>query len=67
MHTLALPKSVSYIELGPQWPLAHYELVLLIKKKKRLFLFRRVGPHKLVGMWALIKDYCILEGSDHTS
>ena len=33
MHTLALPKSVSYIELGPQWPLAHYELACLIKKK----------------------------------
>ena len=34
MHNLAKPKSVSYIELGPQWPLALYELALLIKKKK---------------------------------
>ena len=33
MHTLALPKSVLCIELGPQWPLAHYELAHLIKKK----------------------------------
>ena len=33
MHTLALPKSVSYIELGPKWPLALYELAFLIKKK----------------------------------
>ena len=33
MHTLALPKSVLCIELGPQWPLAHYELAYLIKKK----------------------------------
>ena len=24
---------------------------------QRLLHFRRVGPHKLVGMWALIKDY----------
>ena len=33
MHTLALPKSVLCIELGPRWPLAHYELAHLIKKK----------------------------------
>ena len=33
MHTLALPKSVLCIELGPQWPMAHYELAYLIKKK----------------------------------
>ena len=32
MHTLAMPKSVLCIELGPQWPLAHYELAYLIKK-----------------------------------
>ena len=32
MHTLALPKAVSYMELGPQWPLALYELARLIKK-----------------------------------
>ena len=37
MHTVALPKSVLCIELGPQWPMAHYELAYLIKKKKRLF------------------------------
>ena len=35
MHTLALPISVLCIELGPQWPMAHYELAYLIKKKKR--------------------------------
>ena len=33
MHTLALPKSVLCIEPGPPWPLAHYELAHLIKKK----------------------------------
>ena len=33
MHTLALPKSVLCIELGLQWPMAHYELAYLIKKK----------------------------------
>ena len=31
MHTQALPKSVLYIELGPQRPMAHYELAYLIK------------------------------------
>ena len=35
MHTLALLKYVLCIELGQQWPLAHYELAHLIKKKKR--------------------------------
>ena len=33
MHTLAMPKSVLCIELGPEWPLVHYELPYLIKKK----------------------------------
>ena len=33
MHTLALPKSVLCIEFGPQWPMAHYELAYLTKKK----------------------------------
>ena len=35
MHTLALPKSVLCIELGPQWLMAHYELAYLIKKKNK--------------------------------
>ena len=32
MHTLAMPKSILCIELGPQLPLAHYELAYWIKK-----------------------------------
>ena len=35
MHTLALRKSVLCIELGPQWPMAHYDLAYLIKKKRK--------------------------------
>ena len=35
MHTLALPKSVFSSEVGPQRPMAHYELAYLIKKKEK--------------------------------
>ena len=38
MHTLAMPKSILSIELGPQRPLALYELAYLIKKKKFTYI-----------------------------
>ena len=47
MHTLGLPKSLSCIELGPQWPMAHYELARLIKKKGNIEAMPNTTPPHL--------------------